>query len=199
MADELLDYEGDLASPSLMDAMRGTNFVAGRRWLREQGLESRYFAALPDDARASVLAVQATEWVPMALVMTHYGALDTLELSPAREIEFGANVSRNINGTVLSTVASLAGRVGLSPLVPLKRAAKIFARNFRGGAVGIYRTGPREARIDVLGAPMATSSTHRGTIVGGFLDGARPFASGVWAAEIASQRTPTSYAIRLRW
>ena len=197
--DALLDSEGDLGSPTLMDAMRGTNFVAGWRWLREQGLEARYLSAFSDRDRASVRAVQATEWVPMALVMAHYAALDALELDANQMIEFGASVSRNINGVVLSTIASLAGRVGLSPLVPLKRAAKIFARNFRGGAVGIYQTGTNEARVDVLGAPMATSATHRGTIVGGFLDGARPFASSVRANEMSGQRTATSYAIRLRW
>jgi hypothetical protein len=182
-----------------MDAMRGTNFVAGLRWLREQGLQERYLSALRPTDRASVLSVQATEWVPMALVMTHYAALDALELDANQMIDFGASVSRNINGVVLSTIASLAGRVGLSPLVPLKRAAKIFARNFRGGAVGIYQTGATEARVDVLGAPMATSATHRGTIVGGFLDGARPFAANVRANEISAQRTARSYAIRLRW
>ena len=43
---ELLDVEGDLARPVTMSGMRGTNFIAGRRWLRERGLEARYLDAM---------------------------------------------------------------------------------------------------------------------------------------------------------
>jgi hypothetical protein len=197
--DELLDSEGDLDKPSLMDAMRGTNFVAGRRWLREQGLEPRYLESLTSPVREAVQVVEASAWVPMSIVLPHYESLDALALTFEQRIEFGASVSQHINGVVLTTIARLAGRAGLTPLTPLSRAAKLFARNYRGGAIGVYRTAPHEARVEILGAPMAVSACHRDNILGAFVDGARAFADDVRVTEIATKRTATSYALRIRW
>lgn len=199
MTDELLDSEGDLANPSQIDAMRGTNFLAGRRWLREQGLERRYLQSLSPAIREAILVVEASAWVPMDVVLPHYVALDALELTFDQRVEFGANVSRSINGVVLTTIARLAGRVGLTPLTPLSRAAKLFARNYRGGAAAVYKTAPTEARFEVHGAPMAVSTCHRDNVLGAFLDGARPFASDVRVTEILARRTADTYALRIRW
>jgi hypothetical protein len=199
VVDKLLDSEGNLASPSMMTGMRGTNFIAGRRWLREQGLEARYLNALSTSVREAVLAADATAWLAMDVAVPHYESLDALGLSYEQRLEFGASVSRNINGVVLNTIARLAGSAGLSPFVPLSRAARLFARNFRGGAVGVYETGPSEARFEVYGAPMAPSTCHRDNLIGAMIDGARPFAADVRVTEIVAQRTATSYAFRLRW
>lgn len=197
--EEILDSAGSLAAPSTCDAMRGSNIVVGRRWLRERQLEHAYLAALGDRDRDAVVAVGAADWVPLSLVMAHYDALDALPIGHEERVDFGGAVSRTINGIVLTTVARLAGRAGLSPFVPLSRAASIFARNYRGGAVGVYRTGPTEARFEVLGAPMATSITHRETVEGALLDGGRPFSSLLAVTEILGRRTASSYAFRLRW
>lgn len=196
---ELLDSEGDLARPAPMTAMRGTNFVAGLRWLRERGLDARYLDALTPEMRAAVVAAGATDWVPMHVVLAHYVAFDSLGLTAEQRYDLGASASRSINGVVLTTIARLAGRTGLSPLVPLARAAKIFARNYQGGAVGVFRTGTSEARFDVRGTPLASSACHRDSLVGALVDGARPFATDPKVHEIANERTRTSYVIRIRW
>lgn len=182
-----------------MTGMRGTNFVAGRRWLREHGLDARYLDAMSAETRSSVLAAAASDWLPIDVALGHYAALDSLELSLDQRLDLGASASRSLNGVVLTTIARLAGRTGLSPLVPLSRAAKLFARNFRGGAVAAFRTAPNEARFEVRGAPIAVSACHRDNLVGALADGARPFASDVRVNELAQERTPSSYAIRLRW
>jgi hypothetical protein len=199
VADELIDFEGNLRDPSLCDAMRGTNFIVGRRWLGDHGLEQMYLDALAPPVREHVLGAVASEWVPMDIVLAHYVSLDALPLSHEQRIELGASVSRTINGVVLATIARLAGTMGLSPFVPLARAAKLFARNYRGGAVAVYKVGPNEARFEVLGAPMAISSCHRENVEGALFDGARPFAAHLRVTEIASRRTSLSYAYRLRW
>lgn len=197
--DELLDSEGNLDAPSAMDGMRGTNFVVCLRWLREHQLEARYLAALSAPIREIVLSADVSSWQPVNVALAHYAALDALPFTYEQRVDFGAEVSRSINGFVLATVAKLAGSVGLSPFTPLARSAKLFARNFRGGAVGVYKVGPSEARFEVLGVPIAASASHRDNICGAILDGARPFASDVRVNEINHRRTPTSYAIRIRW
>ena len=197
--DELLDSEGNLQAPSEMDGMRGTNFVVGDRWLREHGHYTQYWEALPEPTRAIVRTVDVSSWLPMSVALPHYRALDALPLSYEDRIAFGASVSQSVNGVVLSTVARLAGSIGLSPFVPLARAAKLFARNFRGGAVGVTKVGATEARFEVLGTPLAVSACHRDNIGGALLDGTRTFAADVRVTEIATRRTPTSYAFRIRW
>ena len=95
-----------------MDGMRGTNFIAGRRWLRDQGLEARYLGALTVAVREAITGVGASAWLPMSVALPHYEALDALGLSFEQRVEFGASVSRNVNGVVLNTIARLAGTVG---------------------------------------------------------------------------------------
>lgn len=195
----LLDGVGDPRSPTPMDGMRGTNFIAGRRWLRERGLEAPYLERLPGEVREVIVAIDAMAWAPMTIALPHYAALDALELSYEQRLQLGADVSTQINGVVLSTIARLAGRVGLSPLTPLSRAAKLFARNFRGGAVAVYQITTSEARFEVKGAPMATSASHRDNLCGALIEGSRPFAPRVQVQEIVSMRSATAYAFQLRW
>lgn len=196
--ERLLDSVGDLDAPAPIDAMRGTNFVAGLRWLREHGHDARYFEGLTPAARSMLVAPDASAWVPLDIALIHYRALDALGLTFEERIELGASASRQLNGVVLSTIARLAGSAGLSPLVPLSRAAKLFARNFRGGAVGVFQTAPTEARFEVRGAPMAVSACHRDNLCGALLDGARPFARDPKVTELPGT-TATSYAFRMRW
>jgi hypothetical protein len=66
-------------------------------------------------------------------------------------------------------------------------------------AIAVYKTASNEARLEVHGAPMAVSACHRDNILGAFVDGARPFADDVRVTEIATKRTATSYALRIRW
>ncbi len=199
MSAELIDSAGDLAAPRTMDAMRGTNFVAGRRWLRDHALEERYLDAMTADVRHAITMLDAADWAPMSVVMPHYAALDALGMSHEARLALGGWVSGHINGVVLSTIARLAGGVGLSPFVPLSRAAKLFARNFRHGAVGVYKIGAAEARMEVLGCPMAASISHREHVVGALAHGAEPFASHVQVIELSAARTASSYAIRVKW
>lgn len=199
MGEELLDSAGDLKAPRAMDAMRGTNFIAGRRWLRDHDLELRYLSALPAAARSAIELMDAADWAPMEVVIVHYAALDSLETTYEERLALGGWVSGHINGVVLSTVARLAGSVGLSPFVPLSRAAKLFARNFRHGAAAAYKVGPTEARFEVHGCPMASSVSHRDHLLGALLHGAKPFAADVHVSELSARRTATSYALRLKW
>jgi hypothetical protein len=199
MAEELIDSEGDLRAPRDVDAMRGTILVSTFRWLRERDLETRYREALDPAARPVLLETAAADWVPIALGLAHYDALDSLALSHDVCIALGADVSHTINGVFLNTVARLAGTLGATPFTPLARAAKVYARNFRGGAIAVSRVADTEARFEVRGAPMARSRVHRDTIEGSLLDGCLPFAANAKVSEIIASRSPTSYAYRIRW
>ncbi|MFO0554148.1 MAG: hypothetical protein U0271_37555 [Polyangiaceae bacterium] len=195
----LLDSSGDITSPSIMDAMKGTNFIAGLRWLRGEGLDEAYLDGLTPSVRATITSIAAGDWIPLETCLVHYAALDALALSFERRIGFGADVSRFLNGLVLGTIARLAGKVGVSPLMPLSRAAGMFARSFRGGAIATYQLGPRSAMFEVQGCKFAVSPCHRDNVHGALIDGARPFAEEVRVVEITSKRTPTSYAFRFDW
>lgn len=199
LSNDVLDSEGNLDAPSMMDAMRGSILIVALKWLRAQRLEEAYLAALPAHAKQTLLAADVTTWIPMDVTLIHYAVLDSLGLSLEQRIEYGASVSRSVNGVILSTVARLAGSVGLSPFTPLGRSAKLFARGYRGGAVAAIKTGPSEARFEVLGCPIAHSACFRDNIAGALLDGSRPFAAHVVVSEITARRTSTSYAFRIRW
>lgn len=197
--EELLDSEGNASSPSAVEGLRGAVLRTTIRWLIDHHYGDRYHAALLPKLRERFEHVVASDWVALDEVHAHYGAVESLNLSDDAVRGMGGDVSDTVNGIVLGTIARLAGSAGASPLLPLGRGAKLFARSFRGGATAIHRTGAREARFETFGQPFASVRIHRLTVEGAFVRGLTPFASTVRVSEIAARRTERSYALRIFW
>ncbi len=196
---ELIDSEGDLASPRAVDAMRGALLLMTNRWIADHGDGARYRERLSPAARDAFAHATASEWIALVHVIEHYRSLDQLELSDDVIRGLGAVVSDSVNGIFVKTVARLAGTAGASPMLALGRSAKIFARSYRGGAAAAYRTGEREVRFEGYGIPFASSRFHRAAMEGAMRGGLVPFARTVRVTEIAGRRTESSYAFRISW
>ncbi|CAN5159776.1 hypothetical protein BH09MYX1_BH09MYX1_07080 [soil metagenome] len=196
---ELIDSEGNLASPGTVDAVRGSVVLITIRWIQEHGSGERYRARLPEATRNVFDHAVASDWLSVPHVTEHYRAIESLEMADDRVRLMGGDVSDSVNGVVVKTIARLAGKAGASPSLPLSRSAKLFARSFRGGAAAAYAVSPREVRFEVHGSPFAVWRVHRLTLEGALLHGLLPFARTVRVNEIPPRRTPSSYALRIVW
>lgn len=182
-----------------VDGVRAFVFLAGMRWLREQGYDERVRKLIPPDLYALANNLAAGEWVPIADALTIYGAIDELAMPLEHQIEIGRTVAIANNGVVLSTLARLAGKLGASPFLVFERVNAIWARNNRGGAIVVYRLAERSVRMEFWACPLARSPFFRTSMGGSLGAGLEPFARDLRVAELPEHRTENSFALRLSW
>jgi hypothetical protein len=134
-----------------MTHVRGTLIVASLKALDQRGHLSRYLAALSDENRAAVQAIIATTWVAEPLALAHYTACDALGLPTHEAHAIGAEVGARIRATFLGTLLGAARAAGTTPWTYFESIPRVFSRVCMGGAVAIYRLGPKEARAEWYG------------------------------------------------
>jgi hypothetical protein len=133
--------------------VRGTLIVASRNALEKRGYAERYFAALPEEHHASIRDMLANSWTPEPVARAHYAACDALGLSSQEVFAIGGEVGDRVRATFLGTLASIAREAGTTPWVYLERIPRLFPRICVGGAVAIYKLGPKDARAEWYGLP----------------------------------------------
>lgn len=180
--------------------MRTTWLTASQATLRERGLGARYEAALAPEHREAVLSIVAGTWMPMVLVFAHYTACDSLDLPEPDLLEIGAAATRRANATHLAFVVRLAQAAGVTPWTMLGQMQRVWSRTFDGGgAVGVLRRGPKEARVRIVGYPLASLRYNRVTmrgIVGGFVE---LFCEKLHVKEIPAYCDARSLGMRFSW
>jgi len=123
--------------------------------VRARHLESAYLASLPREHHARVLSLTAAEWIDPELAFAHYRALDALGMPPEQIEENGRQVAQHLQRGFLSVVLRLAVESGVTPWSVLERYQKLWERYFDGSALAVWKRGPKEARTQVAGFPMA--------------------------------------------
>jgi len=135
--------------------IRSTLLMSSQKTLREEELFTAYEAALPSEHRDAILHLTTPAWLDIELGMSHYTACDRLGLSPIRIGEVGQRVGMHAQGTFLGVALAIARGAGATPWTAMKQARRIWERAFVGGAIGVNRVGPTEARVDVFALPIA--------------------------------------------
>jgi hypothetical protein len=188
------------AAPGVATHMRGTWLTASQATIRERGLGQRYEAAIASEHREAVLSVVAGVWVPMDVVRAHYLACDALGLPEEDLVDIGAAAARRANATHLAFIARLAQGAGVTPWTIMAQFHRAWTRMCDGGgAVGVQKRGPKEARVLVVGYPLAAMRYNRVTMRGiaaGFLE---MFCEKAYVKEIPSYCDARSIGLRVSW
>ena len=124
---------------------------------------------------------------------------DALELTHEQQRILGRVVSSANNGTVIETIARLAGGLGIAPWVPLQSMHKVWLRSNRGGAIAVYRVNERAARIEVWQAPLARSPFFRVSLCGTVEHGLHLFRRAARVVEDERDPIPNGFALRATW
>ena len=137
--------------------MRGTMLANSMAILREREREQEYFAALPARHHDEVRFVLAQAWMPMDLALIHYEAMGKVFPTVNEQVENGRIAAeRAQNGYVRTVARTLQATGNLDIPSVLKRLPVAVERFCRGGGcVAVYRTGQKDARIELDGFPFA--------------------------------------------
>jgi hypothetical protein len=178
---------------------RSTWLASSIASLRERGLGERYERALPEAHKASVLGAIAGLWLPMDLAAVHFEACDRLELSQAELLDLGMGAMKRAHKTTLSLAVLLARGAGSTPWTIFRQADRFWDRTCQGGAIGVFKLGPKEARIEEIGFPLARYRYNRITMRGILTAVAGLFCEKVYVHEIGALCTPTTLGYRVSW
>jgi hypothetical protein len=131
--------------------LRGTTMAASLTVLEEQGLAPSFWQVLAPEHHAAVRSLVAASWVELELGLAYYRALEALELSEAQIRAVGRAAALRVQSTFVNTlIRGMQGTV--TPATVLSRMDKLWARNFRGGAVRVVQTSPKDVQLEIHNA-----------------------------------------------
>jgi hypothetical protein len=180
-------------------SVRGTVLASSLKALRARGLGDAYFGQLAPEFREPIVGMIVSAWLPMSLATAHYQACDALDLDRSTIEDIGGEAGRLINETLLSVVLKLSREVGATPWTALARANRLFGRSWQGGDCAVYKLGPKEARLEWIGQPLAGIRYVR-MAFGGFMHGLLTlFATRAIVRELPAHCTATTLGYRCSW
>jgi hypothetical protein len=182
-----------------VDAIRSTLVTSSLAALRERGHYERYLAALPLEMHEPVLSSIAGQWLPIGLGAAHYEACDALRLPAEEQEAIGSDVAARVQGTFLGTLVRAARGAGVTPWLGFKQYSRLWARLFRGGDVAVYKTGPKDARLEVVGLPLSRFTYFRAGFRGVNRATCALFAGTVYVHDVPRLCTDTTLGFRMSW
>ncbi len=178
---------------------RSTWLTASQAALRERGHGDRYAALLAPEHKEKILSIVAGLWLPMDVARAHYTACDKLDLPTNELVDIGMGAARRANATVLSIAFRLARNAGVNPWTILAQIQRIWDRTSKGGGVAVWKLGPKEARVEVVGYPLAYLRYNRTTFRGIVLAVVELFCKKMYVHEIPKLCTRRTLGFRLSW
>ncbi len=167
--------------------------------LKNRGHFERYLTFLPPADHDPIVFAIPQSWMPASLMVRHYEACEKLELPDEEILTLGADVTKRVHAASLALGRSIASATGLTPWTILERMDKLWGRVTIGGGVGVAKLGPKEARVEIYGFPVAHLRYNRvGTR--GILHGSLAMlCQSIWVHEVRSMCTATSLGFRVQW
>ncbi len=180
-------------------SFRSTWLVSSVSALRGRGLFERYLEGLPpayhDVVRSSVAGV----WLPVEVAVAHYEACESLGLPPEEQMAIGRAVTEFVHKTSYSIALRLVKEAGVTPWACLALQKRLWQRVWAGGDVAVFKLGPKEARLEVIGWPCSRVPYCRRALRGVLVGQSELFCRKAYATEIARRCSATSLAYRLAW
>ena len=201
--DEKLDWVVSLGRPrdQIPNAthFRSTWLTASRAALRERGLTEAYEAELNPTHRDEVLGAVAGVWLPMDVAYAHYAACDRLPLTNQDHLDIGMEATRRTNATTLALTARMVQGAGATPWTILAQGPRLWDRTCKGGAVSVLRIGPKEARLEIVGFPLAGLRYNRVTMRGIVSAVVELFCAKAYVKELPALCNDRCLGFRLSW
>jgi len=180
--------------------VRSTQIAASVLALRAKGYFERYLERLPASSHEQVLHSVPGTWLPIEVGVAHYRAAEALGLSPEQQFEMGCGVAERIQNGLLGTLVRMAKSAGVTPWTGLAYMPRLWERTLIGGAVAIYRLGPKEVRVECHGAPdLAELAYFRNGFRGMFASSGALFCSKVYVHDLLSFSVRKVIGFRIAW
>ena len=135
----------------------------------------------------------------MDVARAHYEACDALGLSPNEVYEIGRAATQRANATTLNLLVRLARGAGATPWTGLVQVNRLWARTCDGGALAVARLGPKEARMDAVGYPLAGITYNRVSFRGIIAAVVELFSQRAYVKEIPGLCSSNTLGMRISW
>jgi hypothetical protein len=190
---------GSRTSVPAVTHFRSTWLSSSLRSLKTRDLLTPYLAHLPPRHHEAVLNAVVGVWLPIEVCVAHYAACDALQLPSGEIIAIGREATTQVHGTVLATFVRLAKGAGATPWTVLGRLQDLWIRIWMGGGVCVTKLGPKEARIELGGWPLAESNYCRIAMRGVIPALTDLFCTKSYATEITPLTSRTTLGYCLSW
>ena len=195
----IVPFRATPATLGVATQCKSTLIVSSVRALQDNGYFDRYVTQLDPRHKETVLTCIAGTWLPIEAAIAHYTACGALGLAVAEQVRMGASVADRIQRSLLNTVVRIAAGSGASPWTALEHFHKFYDRMFDRGGTQVVKVGPKDARVEIVGLPLASVpyfvNAYRGVIqAGGAL-----FMTRAYASALPAYASPTSLAFRIAW
>jgi hypothetical protein len=179
--------------------VRSTLLVVSYRAVQKLGREEDYLRALPLEHRGTVVGAVAGTWVPVDGALAHYRACDALGLSYDAQVEIGRSVGVHLRGTLFGTVMNISKEMGVTPFSVIPSVPRLWPRIFDGSAMSIQALGPKEARLNIMGLPLADVPYFRNALRGQIMGMLDLFCTRTFVSLCAGQFASGATSLRIQW
>lgn len=154
----IVELDVPLHAVPALSAVRSTIILSSIASIRAAGYFDAYRASLSAEHAPAVLDCVAGTWVALAAARAHYDACEALGLAPSVQYEIGVGTGKRAQGTLLGTTARLAKNVaGATPWTLIAYVGRFWSRAFLGSGIRVVKTGPKDARLEVVRHPLIQS------------------------------------------
>lgn len=180
--------------------VRSTLLLSSQQTLRAHDLYDRYVERLAPEHRGAILDAVAGVWLPMEVGMAHYAACEALALRAEEQSALGREVNQRVQGSFLGLLARTARGAGVTPWTIMGGLGRLWGRVIDGGGgVEVTRTGPKDARVELVGLPLLGVPYFRHAFRGVFHGGLEPLCRKAYVYERSEEGTETSAVFRVAW
>jgi hypothetical protein len=189
-----------LQGAPLVTGCRSTLLVASLAAIERRGHRSAYEGKIDRKDLEAITSAVAGVWLPIELGLAHYRACDAMRLDVKEQLDLGAEVVTKTTHSLMGTVLAAAKAAGaVSVWSMFAKFGMVFTRNFRGGGVRVTRVGPKDARVEIVGLPLAEVPYFRVAYLGSLRAAVDLFSVRSAVSEMRDSCTKTTLGFRASW
>lgn len=187
--------------PNLLSlrAARSTVVLGSIAVLRATGHFETYRAALPASFHPALFEAIAGTWMPLDAALAHYAACDSLGLSANEQLANGRQTFERTGATLFGTMLRMAKGAGVTPWTFLPHLQRFYERGYDGGAVAVFKLGPKEARCEIAESALCDSRYYRNAVRGLLGVMVEMFCRKAYVVELPQRHGPHSMTLRVQW
>jgi hypothetical protein len=158
-----------LPAPPLIPPLRhvrSTVLLASVEGVRQAGRIDDYKRLVAAEHHPALFESVAGIWLPAETGRAHYCACEQLGFRPSEQMQMGHRTAERTGESMVGTIIRLAKQGGATPELYFSQFQRLWARAYDGGATPVYKTGPKDARLDVIAFPLCEIPFYRNALRG---------------------------------
>lgn len=177
---------------------RSSWLASSLRAVRNRGRIDEYKRGLEPRHQATILESVAGVWLPIDVAIAHYRAIDALRFGAQEAYQMGMEAQSLGHSTTNILIKKASQTAGVTPWTIFGQLRRLWERTWVGGDFAVFRPGPKDAVLEVVGWSIAPSTYVHHAMRGVIFRIVSPFCERMFIREIPI-RSATSLSYRLSW